>query len=471
LVVVASLASLVRQAQGFALLGTTTIAQRSSTFRRSYDAHSYYNDARNNNLHKLRTTPSPQEEHGANAAAAASTVNADGDDVLPHQGGGSLDSLEHFASDVSKVLNDLRCDVHDPTLPSYFRHREAKLPAFTYMWSHEDWDRHTSRKRYIEWIANFPGSRLLRRVAPQLAVLVAWSAVAVGTTSQGHFVLFQNVKIDLTPLSLVSTFVGFLLTLRSNQGLSRLGDGRLAFGQVVLYTRDMAHVIAADIYPKNPQVGLLLARHLAIFAWLLKLNLRGERVNGSDHDIISCMIPDRVDAAFILRARKKPVAIVQRFRQVFAHLGEELSDALQHGLDQKTRSLNHCIMTCERILASPIPPLYTAHAGRLLIFYLLCLPFGLRDSLGKVGTVVTTAVVGYAMLGLDEVSHLLEQPFRLMPLYQLSKNSMLDVADAFCVPPPVLTAATERGSQADEVEDENLQESSTPDPCYWPRVS
>jgi predicted membrane chloride channel (bestrophin family) len=97
-------------------------------------------------------------------------------------------------------------------------------------------------------------------------------------------------------------------------------------------------------------------------------------------------------------------------------------------------------MVTERIVASPIPPLFTTHAGRLLVFYLFFLPFALHSSgsLNAVGTFVTVLAVGYAMLGLDEISHLMEQPFKLSPLYHLCKNSMRDVADSLCLAMPSL---------------------------------
>jgi predicted membrane chloride channel (bestrophin family) len=120
--------------------------------------------------------------------------------------------------------------------------------------------------------------------------------------------------------------------------------------------------------------------------------------------------------------------------------------------------LNHCIMTCERLLASPIPPLYTAHTGRLLMFYLFFLPLALTDVMNPFATVVTTAAVGYAMLGLDEISHLLEQPFKLMPLYHLSKNSMKDVGDALVCQPPAL----------DEVD---AAEAPFVPPPYWNKIN
>ncbi len=160
--------------------------------------------------------------------------------------------------------------------------------------------------------------------------------------------------------------------------------------------------------------------------------------------------------------RKKPVEVVTRLRQVFVHMAEtgQLNSAAEKVLDHTTQELNHCIMTCERIRASPIPPLYTAHTGRLLMFYLFFLPLALTDVMNAWGTVVTTAAVGYAMLGLDAISHLLEQPFKLMPLYQLSKNSMKDVGDALVCQPPALTGADEVDAAA----------ASFIPPPYWDKI-
>lgn len=171
------------------------------------------------------------------------------------------------------------------------------------------------------------------------------------------------------------------------------------------------------------------------------------------------MVP--VDAAYILKQRKKPVAVVTRLRQVIDYLEQQnqLSTALHLQLEHSIQHLNECITTCERIRSSPIPPLYTSHTGLLLIFYLFSLPLALQGSglLSPVGTVLTTAVVGYAMLGLDEISHILENPFKLMPLYQIAKTSMLDVSDAIVCQPPGLEVVS---SQEDETND-------LVGPTYW----
>jgi putative membrane protein len=280
--------------------------------------------------------------------------------------------------------------------------------------------------------------------------------------------LLQKFTLPLTPLSLISTFVAALLTLRSNQGLDRLNQGRIAFGKVVLHTRDMAQLIAASVYPQDHYLGLKCIRHVSLVGWLLKQFLRDGPMDTAD--IVKTML-EPVDATFVLRQRKPPVAIVSRLRQVFHHMAHtgQLSTAAEIALDHTTSALNDCITTMERIVASPIPPLYTAHTGLLLIFYLFCLPLALRGSglLNPIGTVVTTTVVGYAMLGLDEISHLLEQPFRLMPLYQLSKNSMRDVGDAIVLQPPPLNGPGHGGDDDASTTHSEADSSEWTRPEYW----
>lgn len=119
------------------------------------------------------------------------------------------------------------------------------------------WDQHTSRWRYVRHLRTWPTSRLLLRILPQWLTLVAWSF--------GSRILIdrpdQRFSVPLTPLSLLSTFVAALLTLRSNQGLDRLYEARLAVGKMVYLTRDFAHLLAAYVLPKDPVLGLMMGTY------------------------------------------------------------------------------------------------------------------------------------------------------------------------------------------------------------------
>ena len=264
--------------------------------------------------------------------------------------------------------------------------------------------------------------------------------------------------MPLTSLSLVSTFVAALQTLRSNQGLSRLKDARIAMGRMVLYTRDTALLFSTYVYPRDPRLGLKAARHLALFGWVLKSHLR----ETNNDDVVRCLL-DAKDALYMCNQRKQPIAVIHRLRQIMGDVSRRnLVGTTEHRLiEDNLKQLNSVVMEGERIRATPIPPVYAAHSGRLMIVYLATLPFALLGAeLSALSTSALTLVVGFAMLGLDEMSHLFEQPFKFMPLYQLAKVSTMDVADSFCRTLPSL----------EDCNDETYSISVHQLPTYWARA-
>jgi predicted membrane chloride channel (bestrophin family) len=140
------------------------------------------------------------------------------------------------------------------------------------VWNNEAWDRHMSRWRYLREIVYIFRSRLLKRIAPQLTVTLVWAYIVCKLVAVNH-PLTQKMHMSLTSLSLVSTFVAALLTLRSNQGLSRLAEARSAWGRVVALSRDTAQSMATYVYPLNPELGILsgkiLAIHISIVSFIL----------------------------------------------------------------------------------------------------------------------------------------------------------------------------------------------------------
>lgn len=380
---------------------------------------------------------------------------------IPQTNGEQSDSLLKFSLDIKHVLHDLRGLESDPYIPKHLMGNPSTL-SYARTWTLQDWEIHNSRWRYGRYLKNFLHSRLLRRILPQQAVLLAWTLMSVWAKDQ--FFVARNIpRIPLSALGPISTFLAFLLTLRSNQGLSRLDEARKLWSKVILNTREMAQLTAAFVYPVDKQLALMLGRHVALFGWLLKSQLRFTKQD-EVVDIVRAMLPNKADSDYVLAQRQKTVAVITRIRQVIAVLGKQhrLTTAEEIALDHTAHALTEAITSTGRIRASPIPTLYTSHTSRLLVFYLMCLPPALHVS-GLSGglTTLLTMMVGFAMLGLDELSHIFEQPFRVIPMYQMSKRSMLAVADAFTCRPPAL-----EGETRDEEETRLSQNDLT---TYWSR--
>jgi predicted membrane chloride channel (bestrophin family) len=280
------------------------------------------------------------------------------------------------------------------------------------IWGDQEWNMHTSRWRYVRYILQFPTSRLLKRTIPQMTVLLLWTCLMISMSSR-DMMLFGRMYIGLTPMSLVSTLVAALLTMRSNQGLSRLNDARKAFAQVVQHSRELGQLISVSVIPYDTQMGLLAARHNAAFCWSLNAHVQGT----SSDDITDTLLPNPVDAQFVSRyQRKPPAAIIMRLRQILEYLikRNKIEKEVQKQIFHTISKLNEALTIAERIRNSPVPPLYTAHTTRLLVFYLFWLPLALYGTIQKgIATLVVTMVVGYAMLGLVSGDSILDFKVRL----------------------------------------------------------
>lgn len=338
--------------------------------------------------------------------------------------------LTALERDVTHVLSVLRPWKYDPEIPAWFRVHDL---SFTNYWGLDEWERHASRTRYVRYLKRFGKSRLLRRLAPQLAVLGVWcglSCLVWRWLVRASTPRTALIKVPMTSLSVVSTFVAALQAMRTNQGLARLEQGRKAMGAMVLHTRDtgrytygttatfvwrahygvLSHappvfcfpfcrssfrqstalLIAAFVYPRHPETAVRIVRHLALFGFLLKSHLRGS----SSQDVIATLLVDEADIVYVCGARKTPVACLQRIRHLLATLAQSSVQPLgstEHRLmEDNLRQCNQAVMVGEKIRATPIPPVYSAHAARLLMAYLGFLPLALLDA--QASAVATFAI-------------------------------------------------------------------------------
>eukprot|EP00986_Skeletonema_menzelii_P013552 scaffold7979_cov149-Skeletonema_menzelii.AAC.3 len=416
-----------------------------------------------NNIRVFSSSSSspPLKSNVASAIAVTSDTSSSPVSIFKSKNNDNdADSLLKFSSDVKHVLHNLRAMEFDPCIPKHLMGHHSSSLSYSKTWTLDDWEFHNSRKRYFRYLKNFPHSRLMRRIMPQQLVLLLWTILSVYLEDQ--FLSTYKPKIPLSALGTISTFVAFLLTLRSNQALSRLMEARALWSKVILNTREMSNLIVSFIYPVDKQLALLLGRHVALFGWLLKSQLRFTKKDDVV-ELVRTMLPNKRDADYLLSQRQKTVAVITRIRQVLAHLGKahKLTTAEEIALDHTAHALSEAITSTGRIRASPIPTLYTSHTSRLLVFYLFCLPPALHLSgLDGIMTTILTMVVGFAMFGLDEISHLFEQPFRVIPMYQMSKRAMQATADCFTCRPPALD-----GEKI--VEDEEKELSQRELTSYW----
>ena len=81
------------------------------------------------------------------------------------------------------------------------------------------------------------------------------------------------------------------------------------------------------------------------------------------------------------------------------------------------------LLSCERMLKTPLPTGFTRHSSRLLFIWSnFCLPFAIYPFCGMYGTIPISLLTGYAVLGIEDISVQLEEPFDILPLRQYSDS-------------------------------------------------
>ena len=100
---------------------------------------------------------------------------------------------------------------------------------------------------------------------------------------------------------------------------------------------------------------------------------------------------------------------------------------------------------CQRIFTSPIPPTMSRHGLRCLLLWLLALPIVLTGSVPPLVNAAWTATTAFIYLGIDELGVQVEQPFQIIPLWQICQAAQDDVLHTLASPDrPQLSDSSDR---------------------------
>ncbi|MCW5831411.1 MAG: hypothetical protein KIS78_03005, partial [Labilithrix sp.] len=162
------------------------------------------------------------------------------------------------------------------------------------------------------------------------------------------------------------------------------------------------------------------ARWTAAFAHASRRSLRGERELPELVPLIGAE-----ETARIARAHHMPSAVAVELAELLRVAVERgwLSPfALLQCERERAQLIDH-IGACERILLTPLPPVYVMKVRRFVAIYLMVLPFSLVDRVGWAAPLLTM-LVAYPILGLDQIAVELENPFAKQNLGHLPLDSI-----------------------------------------------
>lgn len=300
-------------------------------------------------------------------------------------------------------------------------------------------ERHKSVYRRLRHVlTTFGSSPFQRLLFPDFFVT---SLIAGGLTYYNEFVAFSESSqlcIDGKGFAAATTAIALMTGFRLNASNARYAEGRKLIGSVHSTSRDLA--TNTMMWIKLPQHKRRMINLIKAFSVAMTFHLNKK---GAHYSIRRCLsnfeeqiyaeyeaelldiFSDEKDEDFVLlcdwfRAKQNvPLGITTIMRQIIA--GNDQKDSFTRELDIHVHRLVLSLGGCERIQKTPIPTCFTRHTSRLLFMWANLLPFAIYTACGAY-TLPTTVAISYTLMGIEDISVQLEEPFNILPLRQYSDN-------------------------------------------------
>jgi len=297
-------------------------------------------------------------------------------------------------------------------------------PTFRRLFNHRTWELHIGGGTLTRWWRCVRATRrsvIMRSVLPSVCGIAVYVAAILRVLPES---LLRAAPSQQLPLSFCGSAIGLLLVFRTNDAYARLGEARANWGRIVHISQNVASRAAASRRHggMTSNATTALCRYLCAYAWSLRDLLR----DGDERDgVLKLLLEDAREADWVASSPNRPAALLHRMRDTVA--GElcegRISSDANLLFENDLGALGAAAADCVRIFTSPIPPTMSRHGIRSLTLWLLALPVVLAGTVPASVNVAWSTITTFVYLGIDELGVQVEQPFAIMPLWQLCQSA------------------------------------------------
>lgn len=248
-------------------------------------------------------------------------------------------------------------------------------------------------------------SRIRGSVGPRL---LGRSALTAGLGFLATY-LHEHRKFHTPAVAhtMIGVALGLLLVFRTNASFDRWWEGRKLLGGIVNRTRDLARQLVAYVPAESRSVVDDSTRLLNAFFALAIQGLRSE----TDLSVLGDLLtPEERAKLEPLKTRASVVlSWVTEHIDGLARSGK-ITDARLLAMDTNLTALVDYHSGCERIVRTPIPFAYAQHIKLFVTLWCFTVPFAIVDAMQSY-TWFASAVLGFALFGIDEIGVEIEDPF------------------------------------------------------------
>lgn len=274
-----------------------------------------------------------------------------------------------------------------------------------------------------------------------LAVMISVLVTVVYERMDGPWWL----NISSTPLTVVGAALSIFIAFRNNTVYDRWWEGRTLWGSLVNQSRTFARQVTTfgkytsehgDREAMEAWQKEVVMRHIG-FVHALRIHLR-------DPDSANLLGTE----PFVSPTETNEYRLMHNVPSAILHRqGRELHEGWRRGwiqdfhlnaLDNTLTELTNIQGGCERIRNTPLPPVYTYLAYRVVVTFCCLVPLAVVSDL-RLYTPFVSLLISFAFLVLNRISQLLETPFSTrandLPLTALSRTIEIDLRERVGIGP------------------------------------
>ncbi|GLC69357.1 hypothetical protein PLESTF_000820400 [Pleodorina starrii] len=273
-----------------------------------------------------------------------------------------------------------------------------------------------------------PGSRIIRTLSHPMGVVLAWAALFgfYETCIESGVLPAYLPKLTLTsaePQGLTSFALSLLLVFRTNSSYGRFDEARKIWGGILNRARNIANQAVTFIPPEDVAGREAVGKWTVGFCRALQAHLQ------EDADLrteLSKAQPrwSQQEIDMLCNAQHRPIKAISMLSELTRQLSISEFQALQ--MQENVTFFYDALGGCERLLRTPIPVSYTRHTARFLTIWLALLPLGLWERYHW-SMLPVIALIGFLLLGIDEIGITIEEPFGILPLDVICTRAQTDV--------------------------------------------
>lgn len=273
-----------------------------------------------------------------------------------------------------------------------------------------------SSSHWFEAIKSWPKSSTLKQIRHPL---YSMTGVAL-LTCIAHCCFGMPGLPTMAAHTLLGSGLSLLLVFRTNTAYQRFQEGWHIWNDILDLCRDISNAIS--LYKE--EVGwrrlFIIRSSVQAFPYVMQKHVRATSTQSTQQieELLEAVYESghSGSAGFVreMPTENKPLKIIKRLLAVVKSVenhGDTFTNRERVWIMTMVTSLSHTVGRCERLVHTPVPREYARHTSRFLSVWIFTLPLALVSSLGW-WTVPSVYIIAWSLLGILEIGHSLEDPFR-----------------------------------------------------------